>query len=246
VSILGSTDVVADGARISVEFGPTEKRLAALAVIEPSVVTQLVEAIRDPDDFRPEVLRPFAEAAHVHLDELGQAVSLALAVAATDDMAKALASLKAELETAIAERGLTEEGAQTLLERVETIAKGVGGGYVRGRKIDQALRRTFPVLSHVHAAVSTIAAGATGFDAFAGNLADYSPDVGELVPVVVLQLDIDAYDDTKQVAVALRCEQLDRLVARLQAARLELKALAERLGPKAASNAKRGKCEATG
>lgn len=207
---------------LAVQVMPSARALKAFLKLPDDEFARLVEAIREPEQFTPAVVRRFADAGSIDLEDLGWALNFGLGAAVTDDPTTGERAMAGAVDDYVSDGKLAAADAERLKVRLRTIAAELGPAYGRQRSVHKALSNTFPVLSHVHTAVSTVTVKSSSFEPDKVSVADYVPEVGEMLPVVVVQIDVDAYGDERQFAFALTAKQLAKLSARLEAAAKEL------------------------
>jgi hypothetical protein len=198
-------------------------QLATLAAVPEGAFDGLLDAVRDPRDLGPEKLAEFAEAAGCEADDLGVALGTVLGSVSVVDVEKGKKEFRKQLERLVAGGTLTREKKDAVLVRAERVWQRLGDTYRHRRLVTRAIARTFPVMSHLHTAVSVAAVmRSAAYDPREATADEYQPAIDSLEPVVLIQVDVDEYGDEKRFGLALDGEQLEQTISRLRAAQKEL------------------------
>ena len=201
------------------------KDMRILAETPAEAFEQLISSIdqrAEPGELPDEDdLLPISKQSGVTLSKLYDCFKIALFLYRQEEEGDSLQDI---LEDMTASNTLSEEEARDIRTKIE-VARPVLSGKIRKFAVLQRnVSLTFPTLEHIHTRCSTIVRFKEEFSKRDDQLS-YSPAISDITPVVVVQMDLDRYNDTDRVSFALTDSKINDLIKQLQLAQVQLKKL---------------------
>lgn len=99
-------------------------------------------------------------------------------------------------------------------DKIEVYAETIGG-----------IANTFPTLDHIHIRCSTITKFDPEYNIRKDDPSKYATAVKKIFPVLLIQIDVDKYNDIERFSFAITKKELDELITRLQLAKAQVEEL---------------------
>jgi hypothetical protein len=205
--------------------------LKALALFPRSIFEELIKAgeeqISATGRVDPKQLLPILNKHDLPYEKFYNTLATAIALLKTEQDEED--PVEAIVSDAIEIGKLDESVREDVLAKLEFAKRHAFDDLMTVSRLRQAVTGAFPVIAHLHSRSIISPMITPRFNRLKDKPENYSPSIEELVPVTMVQLDLDEFGQTKSMSFGLSEAELEGLINHLQLAHKELKALKKHL-----------------